>query len=591
MIILDIDTKMRYEINPTKNSGEVYMTCPVCSESRKKKKDKCFSWNADLNVGFCQHCNRKFCKDDALRKVPEKVYSVPEWKNKTELTDKAVHWFTGRMISQDTLNALKVYSDREWMPQYDKEVDVMCFPYFVDGQLKNIKYRGPQKSFRMVKDAELVFWGLDEIKDLKEIGICEGEIDRLTFWDCGFKNFISVPNGASGNDLVYLDNYIGRLDKVEKIYIATDFDEPGLKLRNELIRRLGSERCVIVSYDGYKDANELLCAKGGMAVQEAVKTAKESPIDGIVNLDNEEDDFYSLLHYGIPEGNRIGIDALDEHIRWETGRLAVCVGIPGHGKSEAIDFIVNRLNILYGWKAAYFSPENYPIKMHYAKVVEKLVGVKYDKDKLSEMNYENSLQYIKNNFWWLDPNKDSTIDGILSRAEKLIKTKGIKQLVIDPFNTLEHKRDKNETQTDYIGRFLDMLVGFARKHDIIIFLICHPVKPEKLSTGVYPPPTLYDVAGSANFYNKADYGLTVYRNFSEQIVEFYVTKVKFKNLGQARSEGIPFKYNINNGRYSAWINDNTDYDNSNWLNFEPKQIEITNYYEPKEYEDDESTPF
>lgn len=43
------------------------------------------------------------------------------------------------------------------MPQYGRDTKVICFPYFVGDRLVNIKYRGPQKSFRMVKGAELIF--------------------------------------------------------------------------------------------------------------------------------------------------------------------------------------------------------------------------------------------------------------------------------------------------------------------------------------------------------------------------------------------------------------------------------------------------
>ena len=45
------------------------------------------------------------------------------------------------MISQATIRDMRIYSDREWMPQFGKEVKVICFPYFIEGKLVNIKYR------------------------------------------------------------------------------------------------------------------------------------------------------------------------------------------------------------------------------------------------------------------------------------------------------------------------------------------------------------------------------------------------------------------------------------------------------------------
>lgn len=590
MIIYNLDNKLLYEINPTKG-GENKMPCPACSPTRKKSKDKCFSWNADKNVGKCMHCGANFMLYNNLKQQPPKEYFVPEWKNNTQLTDKAVNWFTGRMISQQTLNDFKIYSDKEWMPQFNKEVEVICYPYLVDGVLKNIKFRGPNKSFKMVKDAELVLFNFDCVKDYTELIICEGEGEALTWYECGFKNVVSVPNGASGKDLVYLDNYIERLDHIEKFYIATDFDDPGLSLRNELIRRLGIERCSIVTFQGYKDSNELLCASGGLAIRECLQNAQEAPIPGLINIRDIYDDAYSMYLNGLSEGERIGMPGIDEHIRWETGRLATWTGIPGHGKSEFVDFIVTQLNMKHGWKALYFSPENFPLQMHVGKIAEKLVGCPFKQVALSQMNFDASFDYIADNFFWIDPYEEPTLDYVLSKAEYYIKTKGIKQLIIDPFNTLEHNPEKNETETTYIGKFLNRLVNFARRYDIIIHLVAHPTKLQKLGTGVYPPPTLYDISGSSHFFNKTDYGATVYRNFAEKTNMLYITKVKFRNLGQAQSDPIMLKYNVNNGRYSELPpNGNVFFDNTNWLNNEGEQTEMktyTNYYE----KDDESTPF
>ena len=277
MIIVETKTQKLYEISPARSHGENYMTCPVCSETRKKKRDKCFVWNADKGVGHCCHCDATFSSRTQLTSRQSKDYAVPVWKNKTGLTD-------GGMISQATLREMRIYSDKEWMPQYGRDTKVICFPYFVGDRLVNIKYRGPQKSFRMVKGAELIFYNFDCIAASKELIVCEGEMDALSFIEAGYKNVVSVPNGAGATDLTYFDNYVDNLGHIERFYIAADFDEAGLKLRNELVRRLGSEKCLIVTYKGRKDANELLIAEGGLAVREVIEGAQEIPIQGYINL-------------------------------------------------------------------------------------------------------------------------------------------------------------------------------------------------------------------------------------------------------------------------------------------------------------------
>ena len=585
MIIIDIETKKLYEINPTR-AGENYMTCPVCSATRKKKRDKCFVWNADKNVGHCCHCEAKFALYNSLKSAPQKEYFVPQWKNKTQLTDKAVKYFEGRMISQGTLRALKIYSDREYMPQFGKEVEVMCFPYFVGDKLVNIKYRGAQKSFKMVKDAELVFYNFNCIQDSKELIICEGEFDCLTFIDAGFKNCVSVPNGAHAKDLTYLDNYVEQLEHIEKFYIAADFDDAGLQLRNELIRRLGAEKCAIVTYEGYKDANDLMKSAGGLAIRRIIQNAQEVPEKGVIDMESQYDNIYSMWQKGLPKGFGVGIPELDENIRWSTSHLAVWTGIPSHGKSEMLDFIVSKLAVRYGWKTVFFSPENYPLEVHYSKISEKITGRKFDKNHLTEEEFNAAFDFISDHFYWLEPYEDTTVESILLRTKYHVRKYGIKQLVIDPFNCLEHTKHKEESGSEYIGRFLDELERFARKYDILIHLVAHPTKLESLGgrKRSYAPPTLYDISGSANFYNKADYGITIFREFDPSATHFIVTKMRFKNFGATAD--VELKYNYNNGRYEEPEHDVNDFDNSNWLveNQEPKP-------DPYTIVDDGEVPF
>lgn len=572
MIIKDVDTGLLYEIQPTKNHGENAMTCPVCSESRKKKREKCFSWNVDERVGRCNHCQAKFVEYRTnLKERPAKEYAVPEWKNITSLTDKAVKFFEGRLISQDTLKKMQVYSDKVWMPQFKKEMEVMCFPYFVDGQLRNIKTRGPEKSFKMESGAELVFYNIDCVTpDTKELIIVEGEIDALSFIDAGHTNVVSVPNGASVTEMPFLDNYIERLERIQKFYIATDFDEPGLKLRNELIRRLGFEKCAIVTYEGHKDANDLYKSQGGLALHRILENAQDVPVDGVISLESKYDDILAMYRNGLPEGNRIGIQEIDKHIRWQTSRLAIWTGIPSHGKSEMVDYVSLKLNLLYGWRTLFFSPENFPLEFHYAKLASKVTGKDFKDGKMSESEFEEAFDFINANFFWMEPYAEATLESILVRAEHHIRKHGVKQLVIDPFNCLEHQMNRGESESTYIGRFLDTLARFSKKHDILIHIVAHPKKPERGKDGKYPVPDLYDISGSANFYNKADYGLTMHRDFEENRSYLIVTKVKFRNLGEKCLDGVELQYNEQNGRYETPPGDIYSLDNSNWLEPEEK---------------------
>ena len=177
------------------------------------------------------------------------------------------------MINQNTLVKMKVYSDVQFMSQHEKEVDVICFPYFREGKLINIKYRGPEKSFKVVKDAELIFWNVDCLTRSDEVIIVEGEIDALTFIQAGFENTLSVPNGANKN-LNYLD--LEMFKGIKKVFIAVDQDTKGIELKDALVSKLGAERCYVVSFKDCKDANDYLL-KYGPEIKDVVASAVPAP--------------------------------------------------------------------------------------------------------------------------------------------------------------------------------------------------------------------------------------------------------------------------------------------------------------------------
>lgn len=567
------NTKRVYEMDVTAKRT----ICPECSHNRRKAKELIVTWDLANNRGFCHHCETSFFEYEARENI---VYTFPEWKNITSLSDKAVKYFEGRAISQKTLNVMRVYSDKEFMPQFGKEVDVICFPYFSGEKLVNIKYRGPEKSFKLYQGAELIFWNLDAIGS--EVVIVEGEIDLLSFIEAGIKEVISVPAGANKN-LEYLDSCFERFKEVETIFLATDNDRKGIELRDELARRFGFARCKIVNFRECKDANEFLTKFGGMELRGLLETAAAFPVNGLVHVNDFYGDLRSMFETGILPGLKLDTET-DKYVTWEGGRLVIVTGIPGHGKSEFVDFMICKLNLLYGWKSVLFTPENYPLKYHYAKVFEKFVGKKYDKNRVSEQEFSIAYEHIRDNFYYVLDEEDYSLELVLTAARQLIQSKGVKILVIDPYNKLEYQGGKGETETQYISRFLDKLHLFARINNILLILVAHPRKMQKDQYGKYMIPTLYDISGSAHFYNKADYGICVYRVASqdntgyENRVEVHIQKVKFKHLGECGA--VDMKYNYNNGRFENVLKASETWDNSNWLIRDPlqnKQIEIEDW--------------
>ena len=571
-----------------RTSGNVKVHCPQCRDQRHDKRDKSLSCDLATGMFKCHYCGFSGCAkepdeqekrkwmeqqpwfNEAPIRKQKPVYKKPTHTGNTSLSQKALAWFSGRGISPATLTALKVTEGQEWMPQKNGKANTIQFNYYHNGELKNTKFRTGDKCFKLVSGAELLPYNIDSIKGCKECIITEGEMDALSFYECGRHDVVSVPNGANAN-LDYLDDYIEEyFDDKETIFIASDTDTKGVILRDELIRRFGVERCRVLEYgEGCKDANEHLMKYGRDSLLKCLANAPEIKLEGIFTVSDFEQSLDALFEYGMQKGVTIGHDNFDRLLSFETKRLCVVTGIPGSGKSEFIDEIAERLNMRYGWRFAYFSPENAPLAYHASKLIEKFTGKKFDKEHLSFGEYKQVKQHLETNFFFISPKDNYRIDTILERAKFLVRRKGIKALVIDPYNRLEDESE-GQNETKYISKLLDKMTNFAQQNDILIILMAHPIKMPKTKDGKIEVPTLYDISGSANFYNKTDFGITVHRDRENNTVEVHVQKVKFRHLGECGT--ALFKYNLNNGRYTPYTNGiDPAWDNTNHLQEEMKQ--------------------
>lgn len=591
MKIKHIESNNIVEIFTVKTSGEERMICPVCSKDRKKSRDKCFSWNHDKNTGHCAHCQSSFVMNEANEfkyvSREKREYKRPEWKNNTELSDNAIKYFEGRGISQFTLRQMKITEGMEWMPQDNKEMNTIQFNYFRNGELINTKYRTGNKHFKLTSGAELILYNFDNCVNKEQIIIVEGEFDALSCFEAGLHNVVSVPNGAGTGliNLEYLDNCIELFDNAKEIIIATDNDIPGINLRNQLAHRLGLERCYKVDFSPYKDSNDILIHEGKEGLKNRLIFNKEPfPIDGIFTSRDFSDELDLLYSEGLKPAKQINMPEFDELISFETGRLYTWTGIPGHGKSEIVDFVLERLNIIHGWKVAYFSPENHPLQLHASKIIEKLTGSRFSKHSLDPLLYESAKEYIKDNYYFINPNDDYKVDTILEKARYCVLKYGVSAIVIDPYNKLEHQFSGSETQ--YISSFLDKLINFGKRNNVSVHLVAHPRKMPKNAAGKYEVPTLYDINGSANFFNKTDFGISVYRDMESQFTSVYVQKVKFKHLGKVGN--VDFMWNKENGRYSYFNGNDINsvfYDNSSHL-----QVQIPNISNVFSFDEFDLTP-
>lgn len=535
--------------------GEVYVRCPFCTANRKpqnqRKKD--LRVNVDEGVWFCHHCGeagsiKAAGKDwrDTPRPNQKPVYQAPRALPSVTiptLWENAVKWFAVRGIPESALLEFGVTAASEFCPVCDGEVGHILFPYYVNGEHINTKHRCGKKHFRMEKGAQRVLYNVDACPG-DELVIVEGEIDALSCHVAGVTNVVSVPDGAPAPDATNYHSKFTFLEAAEDLFaratrviLATDADAPGQKLLEELARRIGPEKCSRVTWPaGIKDANECLQAAGPDFLAACISEAEPFPVEGIYTGRNLAADLEHQYLYGTDPGVAFGIKPLDDHYRVKPGLVTVATGIPGHGKSSVIDQLLMWLAEQHGWTFALFSPEQQPLVTHQQHLLELHTGKPFsdgprERMTLEEMRAANA--WVSDRFAFLLPEEPS-VDTILELARVQVFRNGVKGIVVDPWNELEHSRPRHQSETEYISDALSKFRRFARHHNVHLWLVAHPTKMRRTDEGEEPVPGLWDISGSAHFRNKADIGLTVWRDLgkNDDTVELHITKMRFNDQGK-----------------------------------------------------------
>lgn len=559
--------------------GNYKLTCPRCSSRRSKPNDPCLSLTIDADgaVWKCHNCDwADGVKDrDEMPPARRRRPAVPA-RPKSEPREPgtaALAWFAARGISEATVRRNRVGTMRAWIPALGAEVDCIAFPYRRNAELVNVKYRAlASKDFAQVKGAEKILFGLDDIADAKEAIIVEGECDKLAIEEAGFRNVVSVPDGAPAkvkagepaaddSKFDYLANCASHLDRLERIILAVDADGPGCALGEELARRLGRERCWRVRWpDGgdvqCKDANEVLLFHGADVLRECIANAEPHPIAGLHSVRDFTDETLALYRDGRARGHSTGWPSVDGLMTIRPGELSVVTGIPNAGKSEFVDALMVNLARQHGWRFAVCSFENPPAE-HISKLAEKYLGLPFwdgPSPRMSAAELSDAMAWAADHFHLIRADDEApTIEWILGAARGAVMRHGVRGLVIDPYNEIEHRRPGNQTETEYVSQLLGNVKRFAQSHGVHVWFLVHPAKMPREGTSL-PAPTLYDISGSANWANKADIGIVVHRDPAKDNPprsDIYVRKVRFKSVG--RIGVATLRYERSTGRYFEMV--------------------------------------
>lgn len=250
----------------------------------------------------------------------------------------------------------------------------------------------------------------------------------------------------------------------------------------------------------------------------------------------------TITDYYKSGGPKAGLDtgwhSINEFLKLDKGLLCVVTGIPSSGKSEWLDQLMLFSIAAHKWHWTVFSPENWPLAQHFQKLAEKWTGKPmfpgYKITPMSPAELVNTIGEMKHGISFVRPSEsEMNLDGIMAILKQSVDENGTNAFVLDPWNEVEHIRPPSMSETEYIGQCLTKLRNFARLHLVTIFVVAHPTKLCKDDDGNYPVPTPYDISGSANWRNKADVCIAVWRDYQKNdgMVDVHIQKVRNKNLG------------------------------------------------------------
>lgn len=487
-----------------------------------------------------------------------------DWEQHTGLDRKAQEYVNSRGLSNHTI--------LDWNLK-TKDLNgkkAIAFPLKRNGEVVNVKYRTGDKRFQMVSGAEVIPFGLDNIKDApdmteltsneaapgKVMFLTEGEFDAMTVWQAGYRNVMSMP---SASNLDWLDNCSEDIAEVVHWVLLTDNDPAGREARHQLVSRLADCVCYTVDLGGCKDVNQLLQEQGEDAVKAALGKITLMEPD-VVDMEDEASRILRYYHEGAGTAVPLGIPSLDKHYKVLPGNLIILMGIPTHGKTAFARMMMVSLAKKYGWRWGMHSTEEKPRQELWMQLIRAYLGrpiwrAGNQRERLTEDDIREATPWLSQYFHLFSPHdRLATPQEVVKAARQMVRSRGIKAFMLDPWSGLDLSRDrrKGEREDEYLNRSLSEMRLLAEKHNMAFVIVAHPkTMRETDQQGNLIPPSPYDLSGGSQWYNRADDILCIHRpstpDFASQVITYKIKKQDVS--GRPSRYPIDLFYNTATGRY------------------------------------------
>ncbi|MFK1164246.1 AAA family ATPase [Pseudomonas aeruginosa] len=416
-------------------------------------------------------------------------------------------YLKGRGLTEETIKAFKIAEDGQ----------NIVFPYLRNGSLIHWKKLGVErpdgkKKITTSSDTEPCLFGWQAIPDgVREVTITEGEIDAMTAWQYG-RPALSVPfGGGKDGKQRWIEYEFDNLQRFDVIYLCLDDDEPGHQATEEIVRRLGRDRCRLVKL-GCKDFNEALDALYYSAddIAECYAKAKNFDPERLKSVSSYSEEVKAEFYDQNPEttGMELPWSAYANKIRFRPSELTIWTGWSGHGKSQLLNYLAfHGMNRKGSQDRFCIASMEMPARRTLQRMVRQASGMSCP----SRGYIDAILDWLDGKLWIYDQLGTAKTGEMLEDFRYAARRYGVNHFIVDSLAKLGMAED------DYNGQkqAMEALVGFAHEMNVHVHLVAHPRKADDEGK----PPGKLDVRGGAILTDLADNVCTVWRNKRKEMAK------------------------------------------------------------------------
>jgi hypothetical protein len=242
--------------------------------------------------------------------------------------------------------------------------------------------------------------------------------------------------------------------------------------------------------------------------------------------------------YGFVHG--VGVEILDSQFKMKRGEVTLLSGYGNYGKSSWMKWYKLLHSIKHNSKFAIFAPEDNPAQEFYHDLTEIYLGcdcTPNNPNRPPQKTYEMAYDFVSSRFFYIYPKSLSPTPAyVKERFLELIIKEGVDGCIIDPFNQMTNDYLSFGGRSDqYLEGILGDFDRFAVSNNVYFWIVAHPNKAQKDSSGNYPCPDVYDLAGGAMWNNKM-YNILIYHRQNHQLdptstsCELHTKKIKRQKI-------------------------------------------------------------